>query len=176
MLTFLEYDLKINSSDKIEFKAGFKINTANKIFAFYNGYGTNDFIIGSTYTHNHFNVGLYSQIPMHEFRESQYNFRRGADISFDVGYSNSAGKLNYKLELLGIKRLAESVFNYHPFVGTVISPDTIAGSDFFQLNAAGEFAYSINKTSMPELALHYRCSKDLKTLMEQKGLTTCRLV
>ena len=125
-----------------------KINEED--FRYTNGYGTNDILLSVNYFHSFINAGIAAQIPVNSYNDDLYEFKRGPDLMLRLGYLRTINNLNFKLEVLGIKRLTKSEITYKTSTSrnssnVLNTPIEIADSDFLQINVGAGLMIDIDK-------------------------------
>lgn len=146
-------DLSISGSQVLNLQGGLKASTSKiseEDFRYTNGYGTNDILLSVNYFHSFINAGVAAQIPVNSYSDDLYEFNRGPDLMLRLGYLRTINNLNFKLEVLGIKRLTRSEITYKTSTSgnssTVLNtPIEIADSDFLQINVGAGLMIDINK-------------------------------
>jgi hypothetical protein len=137
------YITSTGKNQNISFQGGFKLNTSSvdkTKFGYYNAQGSNDLILGVDYNYSFLNFSGGAQIPLTNYKDDLgTTFKRGADLMFRTGLQRRAGDLKIKFELLAIKRLSESEFDYDGGAATKIT-----NSDFFQLNIMGGLMFNLS--------------------------------
>jgi len=111
-------------------------------FGYLNGYGTFDLIAGAGCKFSNFNSSLLTQIPFTKYNDDYTEFKRGADLVFQLGYSYYLKEWSFNAGGLIIKRLAESEITEK--VNSVETVAQITNSDFMQLNLTLSANYKLN--------------------------------
>ncbi|HEY3249486.1 MAG TPA: hypothetical protein VGK25_00065 [Ignavibacteria bacterium] len=139
----------IKKTHNLTFSAGGKIsvadvNTTDSLPQRYMpGFGTNDLIVGATYSYQAYSVSVAYQKPFGRNANFKTRLKRGDDILLRAGYSQLFGKLNVKGEILTIIRIQRS-----SVLGINVSPQEsfieIEGSNEPQVNLLASVGYYIN--------------------------------
>jgi len=137
------YVTPTGKNQNISFQGGFKLNTSSvdkTKFEYYDAQGSNDLLLGVDYNFSFLNFSGGAQIPLTNYKDDLgFTFKRGADLMFRTGLQRKAGDVKIKFELLALKRLSESEFDYGG--GTTVKIDK---SDFFQLNIMGGLLFNLS--------------------------------
>jgi hypothetical protein len=149
----VKQDLPISGSQVFSLQGGLKASTSKiseEDFRYTNGYGTNDILLSVNYFHSFISTGVAAQIPVNSYNDELYEFKRGPDLLLRLGYLRTINNLNFKLEVLGIKRLTKSEITYKSSAtgnsSTVLNtPIEIADSDFLQINVGAGLMIDIDK-------------------------------
>ncbi len=137
------YTLPTGKLKNISFGGGLKLSTSSvekDKFEYFNGYGTNDLLLGVDYNYSFFNISAGAQIPLTNYENNGIKFKRGSDILFRAGYQRKADDIVVRFEVLAIKRLNKS--EYTDIYGYT---NPINSSDFFQMNIMGGLFYYFSK-------------------------------
>ena len=137
-----------------------RVNEKNLPLKYQSGLGTSDLLLGMTYTHQGFLLGVGYQHPFGITKNSFDSIGRGPDFLWRISYSTRVGDFNFSGDILAIKRLAETKqYVDSNFVFTTeFSPDPIdvskgyykiLGSNQFQINfsARAQYILSIHTTT-----------------------------
>lgn len=84
------------------------VNAGHLPQAYQSGLGTNDLLAGFACQNDRWNIALGYQLSRGRSANTTTRLRRGDDILFSIGYSDSLGALRATGELLAIKRLNNS--------------------------------------------------------------------
>ena len=84
------------------------VNAGHLPQAYQSGLGTNDLLAGFACQNDEWNIALGYQLSRGRSANTTTRLRRGDDVLFSIGYSNSLGALRATGEILAIKRLDNS--------------------------------------------------------------------
>lgn len=135
------YSIQTGKKQSLMLQGGFKVNTSsiNKYeFTYTNAQGTNDLIFGSVYNISLFNFSGGFQVPLTNYKDNDFEFKRGADLMIKAGIKHDIDKFALNFDVLSIKRLSKSETTQ---AGVTT---TIDKSDFFQINLIGGASYKIS--------------------------------
>ena len=105
------------------------------------GLGTNDLIIGATYSYQYYSISAGYQKPFGRSANFVTGLKRGDDIFFRAGYSQKFNKILIKSEILTIIRIQESSVLVS---GTTDTYTDIQGSNEPQVNLLASVGYIVN--------------------------------
>lgn len=106
------------------------------------GLGTNDLLVGVSYSAGNFGVSVAYQKPFGRSANYITRLKRGDDLLFRAGYHEIFNKLKVKAEVLTILRIQESSIQ-DPIALNEYFTD-IDGSNEPQVNILGEVSYSVS--------------------------------
>ncbi len=141
------YSIQTGKKQNLLLQGGFKINTSsiNKYeFTYTNAQGTNDLILGGVYSISLFNFSGGIQVPLTNYKDDDFEFKRGADLMLKGGIKHNIDKFALSFDVLGIKRLSKSEVTSSDFFTATSVTTTIDKSDFLQINLIGGAAYNIS--------------------------------
>lgn len=144
------YSIPTAKNQSLAIQGGFKLNTSSidkEKFGYINGQGTNDIIIGADFNYSFFSLSGGFQVPLTNYENNGFKFKRGADFMIKGGFQRKAEDFKLRFELLGIKRLTKSEIDNNNTI-TVIEK-----SDFFQLNILGGISYNISNDILIDLGV-----------------------
>ncbi|MEX2090260.1 MAG: hypothetical protein WEB62_10835, partial [Bacteroidota bacterium] len=121
-----------------------EVNGGNLPQSYQSGLGTNDLLLGLSYSYDSWNAALGYQYSGGRSENRQTRLKRGDDFLIRLGYNTSIAPVTAGLEVLAVKRLAES--SVHEF--TTQSGDmfiSIPKSDQFQINILGRFSLPLEE-------------------------------
>lgn len=120
------------------------VNGDNLPQSYQSGLGTNDLLLGFSYSYDSWNAALGYQYSRGRSGNRPTRLKRGDDLLMRLGYSGLIASMTAGVEILAIKRLEESsVFAFTTQSGeTFIS---VPKSDQFQINLLGRFSLPLNE-------------------------------
>jgi len=142
------YSIPTGKKQSLLLQGGFKVNTSsiNKYeFTYTNAQGTNDLLLGGVYNISFFNLSGGFQVPLTNYEDGDFEFKRGADFMIKAGIKHYINKFGLSFDVLGIKRLSKSEVTQ-----TGVTTE-IDNSDFFQLNLLGGAAYKLSSNVILDL-------------------------
>jgi hypothetical protein len=112
--------------------------------SYMSGLGSNDLLLGASYTYENFNAAVVYQKPFG--RSSNYitRLKRGDDLLIRAGYNQTFNKLSVRAEVLTILRLQESGIQ-NP-LSTTDDFINVDGSNEVQVNLLGQATYSLSQS------------------------------
>lgn len=138
----IAYKVSFSFSAGGKFPTG-EVNSGTSLPQSYqSGLGTTDVLLGAGFTSSNFNVTTGYQKPFGRSRNLKTRLKRGDDIYLRTGYFDSFDKLNFKTELILIKRIQKST------IKDLASPSEtfieVGGTDEFQINILVQAGYRLS--------------------------------
>jgi hypothetical protein len=120
------------------------VNGDNLPQSYQSGLGTNDLLLGLSYAYDSWNATLGYQYSRGRSGNRSTRLKRGDDFLIRLGYNTSIAPVTTGLEVLAVKRLAESSVyaSTTPLGDTFVS---IPKSDQFQINILGRFSLPLEE-------------------------------
>ncbi|MCC7157969.1 MAG: hypothetical protein IT281_00360 [Ignavibacteria bacterium] len=140
------------------------------------GLGTNDLIVGATYTYGNYYFGIGYQKPFGRSVNYDTRLKRGDDAFMRAGFFEQFGKLSLKAEVLTIVRIQPS--SVRDPVGTGESFINISGSNEAQVNLLATVNFMASKKvglwgqgALPLLTRNYNYDGLKRSLSLAAGVT-----
>jgi hypothetical protein len=145
---YWSYSLPVRKNHLLSFQIGAKLATG-KVNSddslpqrYMPGLGTNDFLLGVSYSTKNFTISAVYQKPFGRSANDVTRLKRGDDFLFRAGYHEVFNKLQVKVDVLTILRLQESsILNLLTNTEDFVQVD---GSSETQINLLGEVTYSVS--------------------------------
>ena len=121
-----------------------EVNAGNLPQAYQSGIGTNDLLLGLSYSYDSWNAALGYQYSRGRSDNRSTRLKRGDDLLMRLGYNAPIASMTAGVEVLAIKRLEESsVFAFTTQSGDAFI--SIPKSDQFQINLLGRFSFPLEE-------------------------------
>lgn len=121
-----------------------EVNGDNLPQSYQSGLGTNDLLLGLSYSYESWNAALGYQYSRGRSENRPTRLKRGDDMVARLGYSTSFESMTASIEMLAIKRLEESsVFAFTTQSGDAFI--SVPKSDQFQINLLGRFSLPLEE-------------------------------
>lgn len=120
------------------------VNGGNLPQSYQSGLGTNDLLLGLSWSYDSWNAALGYQYSRGRSGNRPTRLKRGGDLLMRLGYNAPIASIAAGVEILAIKRLEKSsVFAFTTQSGDVFI--SIPKSDQFQINLLGRFSLPLNE-------------------------------
>ncbi len=121
-----------------------EVNGGDLPQSYQSGLGTNDLLLGLSYSYDSWNAALGYQYSRGRSKNRQTRLKRGDDLLVRLGYNTSLAPVTAGFEVLAVKRLEESsVYAFTTPSGDVFA--LIPKSDQFQINLLGRFSLPLHE-------------------------------
>jgi len=129
------------------------VNAGHLPQAYQSGLGTNDLLAGFACQNDKWNIALGYQLSRGRSANIATRLRRGDDILFSVGYSDSLGALRTTGEVLAIKRLGTSSVVNMLSASPLPSFQDVPNSAQSQINLVARADYPLSQVVTARLAI-----------------------